>query len=85
MIAFTVNGTSRLPSSTPQNPSFAPCKFALIHDGKISDVKVVRSSGNVVMDESVMSAAQRVLKIDPLPAGLGSGGAYTVNINFELQ
>jgi TonB family protein len=55
------------------------------NDGKISDVKVVRSSGNVVMDESVMSAAQRVLKIDPLPAGLGSGGAYTVNINFELQ
>ncbi len=37
------------------------------------------------MDESVMSAAHRVLKIDPLPAGLGGGGAYTVNINFELQ
>jgi TonB family protein len=53
-------------------------------DGKISDVKVVRSSGNVVMDESVMAAAHRVLQIDPLPAGLG-GGAYTVNINFELQ
>jgi TonB family protein len=55
------------------------------HDGKISDVKVVRSSGNVVMDESVMAAAHRVLQIDPLPAGLGGGGAYTVNINFELQ
>ena len=54
-------------------------------DGKISDVKVVRSSGNVVMDDSVMSAAHRVLQIDPLPAGLGGGGAYTVNINFELQ
>ena len=55
------------------------------HNGKISDVKVVKSSGNVVMDESVMAAAHRVLQIDPLPAGLGGGGAYTVNINFELQ
>jgi periplasmic protein TonB len=54
-------------------------------DGKISDIKVVRSSGNVVMDDSVLSAAHRVLHIDPLPASLGGGGAYTVNINFELQ
>ncbi|HEY5704560.1 MAG TPA: TonB family protein [Terrimicrobiaceae bacterium] len=54
-------------------------------DGKISDVKVVKSSGNVVMDESVMAAAHRVPHIDALPAGLGGGGAYTVNINFELQ
>ena len=37
------------------------------------------------MDDSVMAAAHRVLQIDPLPAGLGGGGAYTVNINFELQ
>jgi hypothetical protein len=33
----------------------------------------------------VLSAAHRVLHIDPLPASLGGGGAYTVNINFELQ
>ena len=54
-------------------------------NGKISDVKIVKSSGNVVMDESVMAAAKRVGQIDPLPAGLGSGTAYTVNINFELN
>jgi TonB family protein len=54
-------------------------------NGKISDVKVVRSSGNVIMDDSVMAAAHRVVQIDPPPAGLGGGGAYTVNINFELQ
>lgn len=53
--------------------------------GRISEVKILKSSGNVVMDESVMAAARKVLQIDPLPAGLGSGGAYTVNINFELQ
>ncbi|PTX92842.1 hypothetical protein DB345_14415 [Spartobacteria bacterium LR76] len=54
-------------------------------DGSIADVKIVRSSGNVVMDNSVMEAAKRVSQIDPLPSGLGSGGEYTVNINFELQ
>jgi TonB family protein len=54
-------------------------------DGKISDVKVLKSSGNVVMDDSVMAAAHRVTQIDPPPARLSSGGAYTVNINFELQ
>jgi TonB family protein len=54
-------------------------------NGKISGVKVVRSSGNVIMDDSVMAAAQRVVQIDPLPAALAAGGAYTVNINFELQ
>jgi outer membrane biosynthesis protein TonB len=48
-------------------------------------VKVVRSSGNVIMDDSVMTAANRVLQIDPPPAGLGGTGAYTVNINFELK
>jgi len=54
-------------------------------DGHIAEVKIVKSSGNVVMDESVMAAAKRVLQIDPLPSGLGGGSAYTVNINFELQ
>ena len=54
-------------------------------NGKIAGVKVVRSSGNVIMDDSVMAAANRVLQIDPPPTALASGGAYTVNINFELQ
>ncbi|HVJ58569.1 MAG TPA: energy transducer TonB [Terrimicrobiaceae bacterium] len=54
-------------------------------NGKIAGVKVVRSSGNVIMDDSVMAAANRVLQIDPPPAALAGGGSYTVNINFELQ
>jgi len=53
--------------------------------GRVSDVKILKSSGNVVMDESVMESARKVLQIDPLPAGLGSDGSYTVNINFELE
>jgi hypothetical protein len=37
------------------------------------------------MDQSVEDALKRVIQIDPLPPGLGGGGAYSVNINFELQ
>ncbi len=54
-------------------------------DGRISDFKIVRSSGNVVMDESVLAAARRVLKVNAPPSGLLSGGAYQVTINFELE
>jgi TonB family protein len=63
----------------------ATLQIKIEKDGHIAEVKIVKSSGNVVMDESVMAAARRVLQIDPLPAGLGKGSAYTVNINFELQ
>ena len=41
-------------------------------NGKIAGVKVVRSSGNVIMDDSVMAAANRVLQIDPPPAALAA-------------
>jgi len=54
-------------------------------DGRVSSFKVVRPSGNVVVDESVAAVAQRVMQVDPLPRGLGSGAYYEVNINFELN
>ncbi len=53
-------------------------------DGRISNVALAKSSGNVVMDESVMAAAKQVTQIDPLPEGLGEG-SYEININFELN
>jgi hypothetical protein len=37
------------------------------------------------MDQSVMTAAERVQEIDPLPAGLGNGEFYEVNIAFKLD
>ena len=60
-------------------------RITIAADGRISNFSVLRSSGNVVMDESVMAAARRVGRIDAPPSALLKGGAYTVNINFELD
>src|SRR5207253_6819580 len=62
----------------------ATLKIRIERDGTISNASIVKSSGNPVMDESVLSAAARVKKIDPLPQGL-STSAYEININFELD
>ncbi|MEO5720544.1 MAG: TonB family protein [Chthoniobacterales bacterium] len=54
-------------------------------DGRVSDFKIVRSSGNVVVDESVTAVGRRVTKVDPLPPGLAESGQYDVRIKFELD
>lgn len=59
-------------------------KLRIEKDGRVSTFTIIRSSGNVVVDESVAAVAKRVTRVDPLPAGLGSG-YYEVNINFELK
>ncbi len=53
--------------------------------GTIQNREIVHSSGDTTMDQSVMTAAERVQQIDPLPAGLGSGDSYEVNIAFKLD
>ena len=60
-------------------------KIRIERDGTISDVSIAKSSGNDVMDQSVMEAARKVTHVDPLPDGLGNGDAYEVKINFELS
>ena len=59
-------------------------KLRIEKDGRVSAFTIIRWSGNVVVDESVAAVAKRVTRVDPLPAGLGSG-FYEVNINFELK
>ena len=60
-------------------------KITIQRDGTISDFSLSRPSGNPVMDESVLEAARKVLKIAPVPAGMGNSAGYTININFELE
>jgi TonB family protein len=55
-------------------------------DGTISKFEIVKSSGNVMIDESVAAIGKHVTQVDPLPRALrGSGGHYDVKINFELN
>jgi TonB family protein len=59
-------------------------KIRISKDGTISSRELVNSSGNSVVDDSVMEAARKVLAVDPLPAGLG-GEFYEVKIDFKLD
>src|SRR5881392_1847090 len=63
----------------------ASAKIRIEKDGRISDFKIVRSSGNVVVDESVEAVGKKVTRVDALPPEIGSGGHYDVNINFALN
>lgn len=54
-------------------------------DGTISHFQLAKASGNPIMDSSVLSAAEKVLTIAPLPSAIATGSSYKVNINFELE
>jgi TonB family protein len=85
MLHDTFYGRWIEPTSIATNSSSysALVKIRIEKDGTISDVSLAKSSGNEVMDQSVMDAARKVTQVDPLPDGLGDGGAYEVTINFE--
>ena len=63
----------------------ALARIRIEKDGRIADFKIVRPSGNIVVDESVMAVGKKVTRVDPLPTGIGNGGHYDVNINFALN
>ena len=63
----------------------AVARIRIEKDGRISNFKLVKPSGNVLVDESVQSAGKKVTQVDALPAGMGNGGHYDVNINFALN
>ncbi len=60
-------------------------EIQISRDGRITSARLAKSSGNLVMDDSVMAAARRVLQVDPLPQGLGDRSGYKVNIEFQLH
>ena len=62
----------------------ATVRLRIMKDGTISKHDMVKSSGNPQMDESVMSAVQKVEHIDPLPAGLGNGEYFDLNVAFKV-
>jgi TonB family protein len=60
-------------------------KITIERDGTISAFSLAKPSGNPVMDQSVLEAARRVIRIAPVPEGMGASSGYTININFELE
>ena len=60
-------------------------KVRIEKDGSVSSFEISKPSENVVVNESVAAIAKRVTQVDPLPAGLGNGDHYDVQINFELN
>ena len=62
----------------------ATVKLRIMKDGTVAKHDLVKSSGTPQMDESVMSAVQKVEKIDALPAGLGNGEYFDLNVNFKV-
>jgi TonB family protein len=63
----------------------AVARIRIEKDGRVSGFKIVKPSGNVLVDESVQAAGRKVMQVDALPSGLGSGGHYDVNVNFALN
>ena len=53
-------------------------------DGRIDGVKLEHSSGNKLMDDSAVTAAHSVPRLDPLPEGLG-GDTAEITVNFRLE
>jgi TonB family protein len=63
----------------------AVARIRIEKDGRVSDFKIVKPSGNVLVDESVATAGKKVTRVDALPPSMGNGGHYDVNINFALN
>lgn len=60
-------------------------RIRILRDGTVASYSVARSSGNELMDQSVLDAASRVKRIEALPETLAKTGAYEVSIDFEMD
>lgn len=63
----------------------ATLRIKVKRDGTVLSFEIVKSSGNSVMDGSVLAAAEQVKNIDALPAGLGRDDVVDIPINFKLD
>jgi len=56
----------------------------IARNGRIEGVRLQHSSGNKLMDDSAVTAANSVPRLDPLPEGLG-GDFAEISVNFRLE
>jgi len=72
----------------PRGPEFiglsVTVRLTVRHDGYITERKIVKSSGNTEVDQSVIHAMNRVIRVDPLPPGY-SGETFSEEFSFQLD
>lgn len=74
------------PPSVPDSASLVvTLKIRVKRDGTVLAHELMKSSGNSLMDGSVIEAARQVTKIDPLPPGLGREDIIEIPINFKPE
>ncbi len=74
------------PPSVPDAGSLVvTLKLRVKRDGTVLGHELIKSSGNSLMDGSVLAAAEQVPKIDPLPPGLGKEDVVEIPINFKPE
>ena len=48
-----------------------PLELTILEDGRLGEIRVVRSSGASVLDEEAMRAVKAAVPFKPIPAGIG--------------
>lgn len=74
------------PPTVPDGASLVVrLKIRVKRDGTVLGSELVKSSGNSLMDGSVLEAARQVTQIDPLPNGLGKGDVIEIPVDFQPE
>ena len=73
-----------VPDGVTDDEATAKASVTIARDGTVSDAHIVRSSGNVLADQSVELVLRRVTFAAPLPEG-AKENQRTVTINFNVK
>jgi TonB family protein len=74
------------PPTLPDSGSLiVTLKIRVKRDGSVLGYDLIKSSGNSLMDGSVLEAARQVSQIDPLPDGLGKENIVEIPVNFKPE
>lgn len=63
----------------------ATVELRVAKDGTITDVSLRIPSGSKAMDDSVLSAARKVQRLDPPPDSLVRGEAAKITVDFQVE
>jgi protein TonB len=71
------------PSGLAGSGLYATVKFRVLRDGSITERTMTRRSGNSLLDDSVLRAANSVRRLRPLPTAY-QGNYKDITVDFEL-